>query len=437
MSAVLERLEENMVKLTITISPELLEKGIQKAYANTRNEIHIPGFRKGKVPRKLIESQYGKEIFYDEAVENVISPLYEEALLEYNIDAVSKPKAEVIEISAESGATVDLKFYVRPEAKIVDYNCLRYKAFDTNASEDEINAEIDKAREKNSRIIEVDNRSLRDGDIAVLDFTGYVDGETFQGGSAEGFQLEIGSGSFIDTFEQQLIGMDIDEDKDVFVTFPENYGSEELKGKPAMFKVKLIGIKFKELPVADDELAKDISEFDTLEEYKNDIRGKIERDKLHKAEHDKEEQTLKILADITMVDIPEPMIETEISSMISDLKRQTSGMGIGFDKYLEYFQTDENGLRASYRERSERTVKVRLALEAVAKKEGCEATEEEIDAEIREMALSYQLDPDKVFKNFTQADRAGMALDIKVKKALKIVLDSAVADTEEMIVENE
>jgi len=356
-----ETVETNKVKITFEISPEKFEEGIQEAYKRNRGKINIPGFRKGKAPRKIIEMNFGKEIFYEDAVNIVLPDAYDSAVKELNLDTVSRPEIDIEEISAENGVVLTAEVFVKPEVSIEaeDYKGVQYEIAEAVIEDSEIEAEINKVREQNARIVPVTDRPVQDGDIVTLDFEGFVDGVAFEGGKGENYELTIGSKTFIDTFEEQLTGLNIGEEKDVNVKFPEEYGKEELNGKPALFKVKINGIKFKELPEVDDDLAQDVSEFDTLDEYKNSIKEKLLSAKEEEIKNKKENDIVKAVTEKAKMDVPPVMIENQIENMVNDFANQLRMQGLPLETYLQYVGQDMDSLREAYRANAENQVKSR------------------------------------------------------------------------------
>lgn len=428
MSSKIEKPENNKVKLTMEVTAERFEEGLQNAYLTNRGRINLQGFRKGRAPRKIIEMQMGKEIFFEDAINYVMPDAYEAAVKEHNLFVVSKPEIDVIEVSTESGVTFTAEFFVKPEVTVFNYEGIKYKKPEIAVTDDEINAELDKEREKSSRIITVTDRAVQDGDTAIIDFEGFVDGVAFAGGKGEDYELVIGSHSFIDTFEEQLIGSSIGDKTDVNVTFPKEYGNEELASKSALFKVEIKGIKCKELPAADDDFAKDVSEFDTLAEYKADIKAKIQADKEKQAESDIESQVLEGLIALAVMDVPEVMFESETEQMVKDFGRRIQSQGLTMEQYFMYTGTDIEALRKSYRENAEKNVKGRLALEAVVDKEGFEVSDEEYNDELDRIAKMYGMEAEKLKAAMGEDESEGLKKDLKVQKALKKIVDAAIEE---------
>ncbi|MDR2903554.1 MAG: trigger factor, partial [Clostridiales bacterium] len=398
MAATVEIMETNKVKVTFRVSPDVFEKGIQQAYNKSKGKFNLPGFRKGKAPRKFIEINYGKDVFYQEALNIVLPDAYEAAIKENELATVSRPEIDVQELTAEEGAVITAEVYLRPQITATDYKGLSYKPFDTTVTAEEIEAELTAAQEKNARVISADDRAIQNGDTVDIDFEGFIDEEPFEGGKAQGYELVIGSHSFIDTFEDQLIGKKAGDDCEVNVSFPENYGKEELAGKPALFKVSVNEVKYKELPEINDEFAQDVSEFDTLAEYKEDIKAKIEEKKTEQAKSEKENQVIKAMVEKTPFDLPQPMVETQIDSMVKDFANLLRQRGMDIETYAQYTGMTIADLRKSYAENAELQVRARLCLESIAKLENIEATEEDMNAEIDKMAASYRMDRAKLLE---------------------------------------
>ncbi len=336
MSLQVEKLEKNMAKLTIEVSAEEVEKAIEKAYQKQKSRISVPGFRKGKVPRKMVEKMYGVGVFYEDAVNDMIPTAYEAAVKESELEIVSQPKIDVVQIEAGKEFIFTAEVAVKPEVELGEYKGVEVPKSDVSVSDEEIMAEIDKEREQNSRIITVDDRAVEDGDMTVIDFEGFVDGVAFEGGKGTDYPLTIGSHSFIDTFEEQLIGKNIGEEVDVNVTFPEEYHAEELKGKPALFKVTVKEIKKKELPELDNDFVEDVSEFSTVDEYKASIKTKIEEKKADEAKSAKEEATIEKIIEGAKMEIPDAMVDSQVRQMAEDFARRISAQGLTIDQYFQY-----------------------------------------------------------------------------------------------------
>ncbi|WP_300409637.1 trigger factor [Lagierella sp.] len=398
MSAVLVSKEKNRAVFTVELPNSQFEEAIQKAYIKNKNRFSVPGFRKGKVPRKIVELNYGIEVFYEDAINILLPGAYESAVEELELEPVAQPEVDIDEL--EKGGPVKFKFEVdvKPEVKLGDYSNLEVEIENTEVTEDDIKRVIDSELESNSRMISVEDRAVKDGDIANIDFVGKLEGEEFPGGSADNYDLVIGSGSFIPGFEEQIIGKKIGEEFDVDVVFPEDYQEESLAGKNVIFEVKLNSIQEKELPELDDEFVKDVSEFDTLEEYKNNIKIDLEEENKKSIEVQKENKSVEALIDVMDVEIPESMIDMEVDREYQNFLYRVQGMGISAEQYYAITHTDEQKTREDLRPASEKKVKGELALDAFIEKENIEATEEEIDKEISELAKQYEVKDVEGFK---------------------------------------
>lgn len=414
-----------MAKLTIEVSAEEVEKAIEKAYQKQKSRISVPGFRKGKVPRKMVEKMYGVGVFYEDAVNDMIPTAYEAAVKESELEIVSQPKIDVVQIEAGKEFIFTAEVAVKPEVELGEYKGVEVPKSDVSVSDEEIMAEIDKEREQNSRIITVDDRAVEDGDMTVIDFEGFVDGVAFEGGKGTDYPLTIGSHSFIDTFEEQLIGKNIGEEVDVNVTFPEEYHAEELKGKPALFKVTVKEIKKKELPELDNDFVEDVSEFSTVDEYKASIKTKIEEKKADEAKSAKEEATIEKIIEGAKMEIPDAMVDSQVRQMAEDFARRISAQGLTIDQYFQYTGLTSDKLLEQMRPQALKRIQSRLVLEAVADKENFEVTDEDVNNEINDMASAYQMEADKLKDLLTDADKENMKRDIQVKKAVEFVTENA------------
>lgn len=398
MSAVLVSKEKNRAVFTVELPSEKLEEAIQKAYLKNKSRFSLPGFRKGHVPRKILEMNYGVEIFFEDAVNMLLPDAYEEAVEELELEPVAQPEVDVDEL--EKGSPVKFKFEVdvKPEVELGDYSNLEAEVNKYEVTDEDISRVIDRERDQNSRIISVEDRAVKDGDIVNIDFVGKLDGEEFPGGDAEGYELVIGSGAFIPGFEEQIIGKEIGQEFDVDVVFPEEYHDESLAGKNVIFEVKLNSIQEKELPEVDDEFVKDISEFDTLEEYKNNVKIDLEEELKKQAEVEKENKAVEALMEVMKVDIPESMIDMEVDREYQNFLYRVQGMGLTLDQYFAIANSDEEKTREELRPASEKKVKGELALDEFIVKENIEATDDEIDKEISELAKQYELKDVDSFK---------------------------------------
>lgn len=425
MSLQVETLEKNMAKLTIEVSAEEVESALQRAYQKQKSKISIPGFRKGKVPRQMVEKMYGVGVFYEDAANDMIPAAYEKAASESELEIVSQPKIEVVQIEKGKEFIFTAEVAVKPEVELGEYKGVEVPKTETEVTEEDIMAEINKEREQNSRIITVDDRAVEDGDMTVIDFEGFVDGEAFEGGKGEDYPLTIGSHSFIDTFEEQLIGKNIGEETEVNVTFPEEYHAEELKGKPALFKVTVKEIKKKELPELDDDFVEDVSEFSTVAEYKDSIKNKIEERKAKEAKAAKEDAAIEKIIENAKMEIPEPMIETQVRQMAEDFSRRLSQQGLSVEQYFQYTGLTAEMLLDQMKPQALKRIQSRLVLEAIAKAEAIQVSEEELEKEIQDMATSYQMEADKLKALLTDKDKENMKSDIAVLKAADLVAESA------------
>ncbi len=425
MSLQVETLEKNMAKLTIEVSAEEVESALQRAYQKQKSKISIPGFRKGKVPRQMVEKMYGVGVFYEDAANDMIPAAYEKAASESELEIVSQPKIEVVQIEKGKEFIFTAEVAVKPEVELGEYKGVEVPKTETEVTEEDIMAEIDKEREQNSRIITVEDRAVEDGDMTVIDFEGFVDGEAFEGGKGEDYPLTIGSHSFIDTFEEQLIGKNIGEETEVNVTFPEEYHAEELKGKPALFKVTVKEIKKKELPELDDDFVEDVSEFSTVAEYKDSIKNKIEERKAKEAKAAKEDAAIEKIIENAKMEIPEPMIETQVRQMAEDFSRRLSQQGLSVEQYFQYTGLTADMLLEQMKPQALKRIQSRLVLETIAKAEDIQVSEEELEKEIQDMASAYQMEADKLKTLLTDKDKENMKSDIAVSKAADLVAESA------------
>ena len=421
----MEKIEKNKVKLTFSVDAARFEEGMQYSYNKNKGNIAVQGFRKGKAPRKLIEAQYGKAVFYDDAINFVMPEAYETAVKENNLDVVSRPEIDVTAID-ENGVSFTAEVYTKPEVKLGEYKGLKYTKMDEEPTDEEIDAELKKEQEKNARIVTVTDRPVQNGDIATIDFKGFMDGEAFEGGEGKDFDLEIGSHSFIDTFEDQLVGKNVGDDVEVNVTFPENYGQASLAGKPAKFEVEIKDIKVKELPELNDEFVQDTTEFENLNEYKNEIAGKLIVAKKQQAKNKMEEDLVTALVEGCEMDVPQVMIDNDIDMKIEDFSRNIQSQGLSLDVYLKYMGQTVESMREAYRPMSEKQVKARLALEAVANAENFTVEEADLDAEVEKIAKAYGMEKDVLKSALRPEDTENITKDIKVQKAVQFIKDNAV-----------
>ena len=426
MSLKVENLEHNMVKLTIEVSADEFEKAMQSAYVKNKGRINIPGFRRGKAPRQMIEKMYGAAIFYEDAANEIIPSAYDREVAECDLELVSQPKIEVTQIEKGQPFIFTAEVAVKPEVTLGEYKGLEVPKADLTVTDEEIDAEVDKEREKNSRMIDVDDRAVANGDSIKLDFDGSVDGVPFEGGKAENYDLVIGSGSFIPGFEEQLVGAEIGKELDVNVTFPEEYHAKELAGKAAVFKCKVNEIKVKELPEADDDFAQDVSEFDTLAEYKEDIKKRLTEKKETEAKNAKETAALEKAVGNAQMDIPAAMIDNQVRQMADDFARRIQSQGISLEQYLQFTGMTADKLLDQMRPEAEKRIKNSLVLEAIAKAESFEISDEKVEEEINKMAETYKMEADKVKELLGEAGVAQMKNDLGIQEAVNFLRDSAV-----------
>ena len=426
MSLQVEKLEGNMAKLTIEASAEEFEQAIEKAYQKNKNKLSIPGFRKGKVPRKMIEQMYGKEIFYEDAANIVIPSVYAKAVDECTEEIVSQPTVDIVQAEAGKPFIFTAEVALKPEVTLGMYKGVEVEKTDVAVTDEEVDAAIDRERENNARTISVEDRAVRDGDMTIIDYEGFVDGESFEGGKDEDYPLTIGSGTFIPGFEEQLIGAELDKEVEVNVTFPEDYQASELAGKPAVFKCIVKEIREKELPELDDEFASEVSEFDTLAEYREDVKKNLTERKEAEAKAAKEEKVVEaIIADAKM-DIPEAMLATQQRSMADDFAQRIRMQGITIDQYFQFTGLTREAFLEQLKPQAEERIKSRLVLEAVAKAENLEASDEEYTAEIKKMAEAYQMNEDKITEMIGEFEQKSIKEDICIRKALDLAVESAV-----------
>ena len=422
MSVQVETLEKNMAKLTIELSVDKLEGALQQVYMQQRNKIQLPGFRKGKAPRTMVEKMFGPEIFFEDAANQLIRENYGEAAEESGVDIVSRPEIDIVQMEKGKPCIFTAEVAVRPEVELGKYKGVTVTKIDVSVSDEEIDKAIEEERNQNARIVTVEDRPAQNGDTVIIDFEGFVDGEAFEGGKGEGHSLELGSHSFIDTFEDQLAGKSAGEETEVHVTFPEEYHAEELAGKPAVFQVKIQEIKTKELPELDDEFAQDVSEFDTLAEYRESVQKKIAEQKEADAKRTKEEEAIKKIVDKSNMEIPDAMLATQIETMIEEFAQRISGQGLSFEQYLQFSGMTMEKLKEQVKPDALSRIQNGLVLEQIAKEENIEVTEEELDAEIEKMAASYQVTPDQIKTFMNDSERDSMKKDVAVQKAVELVM---------------
>lgn len=424
MSVQVENLEKNMAKLTIEVSEDKLEEALQKVYLKQKNKITIPGFRKGKVPRNVIEKMYGAEVFYEDAANLLIQENYGSALDESGVEVVSRSVIDITQIEKGKPFIFTAEVAVKPEVKLGKYMGVTVTKIDTSVTDEEVNAELDRQRNSNARTITVEDRAVENGDTAVIDFEGFVDGIAFEGGKGENHDLEIGSHSFIDTFEDQLIGKKTGEEVEVNVTFPEEYHAPDLAGKPAMFKVKINEIKTRELPELDDEFAQDVSEFDTLAEYKEDIKAKLVEKKEADAKRTKEDEAIKKIVDKSSMDIPEAMIDTQVETMIEEFAQRIEQQGLSFEQYMQFSGVTMDKMKEQVRPDAVSRIQSSLVLEQIAKEENIEVTDTDVDAEVENMAAMYGMEADMLKEYMGDAEKESMKKDLAIQKAVELVMSN-------------
>ncbi len=420
-----EQVETNLVKLTFEVSAEKFEEGMQKAYQKNAKKISIPGFRKGKVSRQMIEKYYSPSIFYDDAVNFVLPDAYEEALKESGVDAVARPEIDVEEIKKGEPVVFTALVTTKPEVKLGKYKGIKIDKIEHNVTDEDVDRDIEATRNRNARMITIEDRAVENGDIAVIDFEGFADGVAFTGGKGENYELEIGSGSFIPGFEEQIIGAEIGGELDVNVTFPEEYHAEELKGKPAVFKVKVHEIKKRELPELDDDFASEVSEFETFEEYKNSVKERLEKAAEARVKDETENAVIEAAAEKSKIDIPKAMIDEQIDRMINDFAQRLAYQGMALEQYLQYTGSNIDAMKESFREQAEKQVKISLTLEAIAKTEGIEANKEEVDEKIVEMSKQYNMELDKLKELLRPEDIEGIERELLFEKAIQIIVNNS------------
>ena len=424
MSIKVEKTENaNEVKLSFTVEAEKFEEAIQKVYAKSAKYFNIPGFRKGKAPYKMVEKQYGVEIFYEDAFNEVAGEVYEKEIKEAGLEVVSKPNVDIEQMEKGKDLIFTAVVQTKPEVKLGKYKGIELKKIEYNVEDKDIDAEITRMQERNARLVNVEDRAVETNDTAVIDFEGFVDGVAFEGGKAENHELVIGSNTFIPGFEEQIIGMKIDEERDINVKFPEEYFSKELAGKDAVFKIKLHEIKKKELPEVDDEFAKDVSEFDTVKELKDSIKEKLEEQNANKAKYETEEEAIKTVCDNTKIDIPSGMVEMEVDNMVRDIEQRLTYQGLNYAQYLQMMGKTEADARNEMKEQAEIQAKTKLVLEAIVKEEKIEASEEDVKAKLEEMAKMYGRDAKDLEEN--ESLKLYIAETIKTENAIKLIVDNA------------
>ncbi len=425
MKVKVENVEKNVVQLEIEVDAAKFEEGMQQSYKKNVSKFNVPGFRKGKAPRNIIERYYGEQALYDDAINIVCSEAYDNAIEENNIQPVDRPEIDIVQIGNKENLIFTAKVTVKPEVELGAYMGVEVKKAEANVTDEDVENEFNKVVEKNARLVSVTDRPIQSGDTAVIDFEGFIDSVPFEGGKGEDYSLVIGSGTFIPGFEDQLIGKNVADDVDVNVTFPEEYGKEDLNGKEALFKVLVKEIKVKELPAVDDEFAKDISEFDTLEEYKKDLRNKLEESAKNKAERDNEESVIQAVVENATVDVPNVMVEKHIDAMARDFDMRLRYQGLDLQRYMEMMGTDFEGFREQFRERAANEVKIQLVVEKIGQVENVEATDADVEEEITKTAEAYKQPAEELKKTLRPEDLEYVKNDIAFRKTIKVLTDNA------------
>ena len=425
MSLQVEKLENNTAKLTIEVPAEELDKAIQKAYQKNKNKFNVPGFRKGKVPYAMIEKMYGEGVFYEDAADEAINASYAEAMKESGLDIVSRPEVTIEKIGKDEPFVYSALVAVKPEVTLGQYKGVEVEKADASVSAEDVEAELKKVQEQNARLLTVEDRGVEDGDQTVIDFEGFVDGKGFEGGKAEDYPLTIGSHSFIDTFEEQLIGKKIGEECEVNVTFPTEYHAAELAGKPATFKVTVKEIKVKELPELNDEFASEVSEFDTLDEYKKDVEKKLAEKKEIEANSKNEDAVVAKVVENASMEIPEKMIDAQAENMVQDMARRMQSQGLSLDMYLKYTGMTVEQMKEQARPDAEKRIRTRLVLEAVAKAENIQISDEKVDEEVAKMAEAYKMEVEKLKSYMSESDVKQMKEDLAVQQAVDLLVAEA------------
>ena len=426
MSLQVEKLEKNMAKLTIEVPASELEKALQSAYMKQKNKLSLPGFRKGKVPRQMIEKMYGAEIFYDDAANALIPKAYADAYDECELDIVSRPEIDVVQIEKGKDFIFTATVATKPEVTLGEYKGLEVDKVSTRVTQKEVDAKIQEEAEKNARTITVEDRAVQDGDEVVLDFEGFVDGVAFEGGKGENYPLTIGSGSFIPGFEEQLVGAETEKEVEVKVTFPEDYHAEDLKGKEAVFKCTVHEIKAKELPEIDDEFAAEVSEFDTLEEYKADVKTKIKEQKAAEGKAKQEDQVVEQAVKNATYELPEAMVETQAEQMANDFAQRMQSQGLTMEQYFQFTGTTAEQMMEDLKPQAVKRIETRLVLEAIAKAENIEISDEKLDEEIGKMAEAYKMEADKLKEFMGENEKKQMKEDMAVQEAITFLVENAV-----------
>lgn len=425
MSLQVETLEKNMAKLTIEVPAEEFEKAIEKAYQKNKGKMSVPGFRKGKVPRKMIEKMYGTGIFYEDAANIIIPEAYANEIENCELEIVSQPSIDVVQIESGKPFIFTAEVATKPEVELGEYKGVQVERKAVEVTDEEVDKALEEERDKQSRMVPVEGRAVENGDMVTIDFEGFVDGVAFEGGKGTDYPLTIGSHSFIDTFEDQLVGKNVGEEVEVNVTFPEQYQAEELQGKPAMFKVAIKEIKAKELPELDDDFAQDVSDFDTLAEYKEDLKKKLVEKKEEEAKEAFEEAVVEAVVSNAKMEIPAPMVDLQVKTMADNFARRITSQGLSMEQYMQFTGMTPEKLEEQMRPQALKTIESRLVLEAIVKAENIQATDEELDKELEKMASMYQMEVEKLKELISDKEKNSMKLDIAVQKAVDFIVEQA------------
>lgn len=425
MSLQVEKLEKNMAKLTVEVPAEKFIEAIGHAYKKNKNRFNVPGFRKGKVPQAMIEKMYGPEVFYEDAANEAIGQSYDAAAKESGLDIVSRPEIDLVQIEKGKDFIYTATVAVKPEVTLGQYKGVEVEKASAEVTDEDVEKELKKVQEQNSRLVTVDDRAVQDGDQVVIDFDGYVDGEQFDGGKSEDYPLTIGSHTFIDTFEEQLIGKKTGEECEVNVTFPENYHVEDLKGKPAVFKVTIKEIQRKELPEVNDEFASEVSDFDTLEEYKKDLREKLSKEKQRAAATENENRVVDKVVENASMEIPDQMVEEQVNAMVNDYARRLESQGLSFKQYLEYTGLTVEKIGEQMKPQAVKRIETRLVLEAVVKAENIQASDDAVEEQIKKMADAYKMEAEQVKNMLGEEQIAQMKEDLAVQEAIDFLVAEA------------
>ncbi len=425
MSSKVEKIEDNVAKLEIHVPPEDFAKAMEKAYRKNVKRFNIPGFRKGKAPMKIIEMQYGEGVFYEDAFDFVFPEAYRKAIDENQLEPVAQPEIDIETISKAEGVVIKAEVAIKPEVELGTYKGIKVEKREVNIGDEEVALELESMREKNARLISVEDRGIKVGDTAIIDFKGFIDGEAFEGGEGTNHPLEIGSGQFIPGFEDQLVGVKVGEDAEVEVRFPEEYHAKEFAGKEAVFQVKVKEIKEKELPELDDEFAKDVSEFDTLEELKEDIKKRLQESEEHRIQHEVEDAVLaKVVENASMV-IPEAMIRAEVDRMMGDFDYQLRMQGINLGDYFKYTNVDEDQFKDNLKEDAERKLEMDLTIEKIIEVEDIQANDQELEEELERVAKQYGQEVEKIKETFKDAQLEYLKDTIKRRKCIAFLVENS------------